>query len=408
MTAPVPVVVGGDIGAYALIRAFHERFGVKGVLVAARHTRAFAHTRIAEVHTAQVDDEAALVAALLDVAAAHPGKQLILLTNADWYVEVIVRNRAALEEHYAIPMCSQAAFDRISSKKAFQDDCEGLGIPVPKAVAVDVATAKPADDDTLLAPLTYPVIGKPASSAEYHYASFKGKKKIFHLETRAQVDALLAALRGSGFAGTFMLQEFIPGDETQMRSLTAYRDSNGDVTMLCTGRVLLEEHTPGTLGIPAAILTEPYEDAMEAMSRYLEHIDYRGLANADYKRDARSGQHVFFEVNPRVGRNNYYATAAGVNVADFVAADVAGERREQVRATREVLYSVVPLRLLTRYLLDRELRRRVVRAAHRGMARPLFYRGDGAPRRFAIIAGVTLNYVRKYRRYYPKPTADGA
>jgi D-aspartate ligase len=205
-----------------------------------------------------------------------------------------------------------------------------------------------------------------------------------------------------------MLQEFIPGDETQMRSLTAYRDSHGDVTMLCTGRVLLEEHTPGTLGIPAAILTEPYADAMDAMSRYLDHIDYRGFANADFKRDARTGEHVFFEVNPRIGRNNYYVTAAGVNVADFVAADVAGQRPEPVRATREVLYSVVPLRLLTRYLLDKELRRRVVRAAHRGVARPLFYGRDGSPRRFITVAGLTLNYVRKYGRYYPRPTADGA
>ncbi len=405
---PVPVVVGGDIGAYALIRAFHEQFGVRGIVVAERHTRAFASTRLCEVRTADVNDSAALVEALVDVARDYSGEQLILLSNADWYVETIIKNRKALSAHYAIPMCGAEAFARVSSKRAFHEDCDALGIPVPETVAVNIGTAKRRDDNGLLAHLTYPVIGKPSSSAEYYYASFEGKKKIHHLETREEVDDLLTRLRGSGFKGTFLLQEFIPGDETQMRSLTAYRDSHGDVTLLCTGRVLLEEHTPGTLGIPAAILTEPYADAMNAMTEYLNRIDYRGFANADFKRDARTGEHVFFEVNPRIGRNNYYVTAAGANVADFVAADVAGDRRDPVRATKELLYSVVPLRLLTRYLLNRELRSRVIAAARRGIARPLFAPADRSPKRTAAIAALTLNYWRKYLKHYPRPTADGA
>src|SRR5690606_32268011 len=144
-----------------------------------------------------------------------------------------------------------------------------------------------------------------------------------------------------------------------MRSLTAYRDARGVVTMLCTGRVLLEEHTPGTLGIPAAILTEQYADAMDAMSAYLDAVGYRGFANADYKFDERTGRHVFFEVNPRIGRNNWYATAAGVNPARFVEADLDGAPIEPVRADREVLYSVVPIGLLKRYLLDPGLKARV-------------------------------------------------
>lgn len=411
--APVPVLVGGDIGAYALVRAFYERFGVRGVVLAMRATKAFAHTRLAEVRVANVDDEESLIQELLTLArerkaAGRPAdERLILLTNADHYVEAIVRNRARLEAHFAIPMCSPEALARVSSKKAFDEDCRALGIPVPEGVALDFSTANPGRDDTLLDSFTYPIFGKPSSSAEYYGVDFVGKQKVYHLETREDAASLLARLRGSGYRGVFMLQEFIPGDETQMRSLTAYRDSQGRVTLLCTGRVLLEEHTPGALGIPAAILTEPFPDAMDAITRYLDRIDYRGFANADYKWDARTGRHVFFEVNPRVGRNNYYATAAGADLAGHVAADVAGEPMEPVRASREVLYSVVPLRLLTRYLLDRGLRRRVVRAARRGMARPLFAPADRSPRRLVEIAAHTLNHIRKFRRYYPRPTDTG-
>ena len=402
----IPVVVGGDIGAYALLRAFHDRFDARGVVVSRIQTRAFANTQIADVRLANVEDGPALVAALIDLAKEREGERLVLLTNADWYVETIIRAREQLEPFYEIPMCSLEAFERVSSKEAFQADCEELGIPVPATVPVRFADGTATADGDLDS-LTYPVIGKASSSAEHHYAQYPGKKKVQHLESRAEVDDLLARIGTSDFAGTYLLQEMIPGDETQMRSLTAYRDSQGVVTMLATGRVLLEEHTPGTLGVPAAILTEPYPDAMDAMERYLAHVDYRGFANADYKRDPRTGAHVFFEVNPRIGRNNWYSTAAGADPAEYVMADLDGEPREQARATREVLYSVVPLGLLTRYLLDRALRRRVVKAATRGIARPLHNPADSAPRRRAGIWALTQNYRRKYRRFYPRPTATG-
>ncbi|MFN3865694.1 MAG: carboxylate--amine ligase [Demequina sp.] len=402
----VPVVVGGDIGAYALLRAFHDLHGVRGVVLSRIQTRPFAHTRIADVRIANVEDADALVESLVALAQERAGERLVLLSNADWYVETIIRARDRLDSLYEIPMCSLETFERVSSKEAFQADCDALGIPVPHTVPVRFADGTPVPEGDLDA-LTYPVIGKASSSAEHHYAQYQGKRKVQHLTSRAEIDDLLARIAGSGFAGTYLLQEFIPGDETQMRSLTAYRDAHGTVTMLCTGRVLLEEHTPGTLGIPAAILTEPYTDAMDAMERYLERVDYRGFANADYKRDPRTGEHVFFEVNPRIGRNNWYATAAGADPAGHVLADVDGESREQMRATREVLYSVVPLRLLTRYLLDTDLRARVVRAAGRGLARPLHNPADGSPRRRAVIAAVTFNYRRKYRRFYPKPTPTG-
>ena len=403
----IPVVVGGDIGAYALVRAFHEYSGTRAVVVAKVHTRAFAHTRLADVVVADVDDPDTLVATLLEIARERPDEQLVLLTNADWYVEMMVNARAQLEEHYALPLCSAEAFARVSSKQAFHEDCEELGIPVPRQVAIDIAHDDRNDEGARLDALTYPVIGKPSSSAEYHYVSFPGKRKVHHLRTRAEVDALLAALREAGYTGTFLLQEFIPGDETQMRSLTAYRDRHGTVTLMCTGRVLLEEHTPGTLGIPAAILTEPYPEAMDAMQAYLDHVDYRGFANADYKYDERTGRYVFFEVNPRIGRNNYYVTAAGANVALFVAADVNRDQLTPVRATGEVLYSVVPLALLRRYLVDRDLRRRVNAVARRALVRPLLAPADRSPRRVATIIAVTLNHWRKYRRYYPRPTSTG-
>ncbi len=406
MRAPTPVLVGGDIGAYALMRAFHEAYGVRGVIVSRVHTRAFAHTRLADQVIANVDDAEALLAALEQIAAERPDERLVLLTNADWYVETLAAARDRLEPRYEMPMCTAEQFARVSDKALFQADCEALGIPVPRTIEVSFTDGVPSPDKDLDL-LTYPVIGKPASSAEFYYVDYPGKLKIHDLEDRSDVDDLLERLRAAGFTGTYLLQEFIPGDETQMRSLTAYRDARGRVTMLVTGRVLLEEHTPGTLGVPAAILTEPYADAMDAMTRYLDRVDYRGFANADYKRDARTGRHVFFEVNPRIGRNNWYTTASGVNPAHHVMADLDGSPIATVHGDESVLYSVVHLSLLRRYLPERALRQRVRAVAKRGIARPLNNPEDRSLKRWGVITALTWNYWRKYLQYYPRPTESG-
>lgn len=403
----LPVLVGGDIGAYALVRAFHEHLGVTSLVVAKVVTRPFESSRLAQVRIADVEDPETLVSTLEAVAAENPGRRLVLLTNADWYVGTVNAHRDRLEPLYELALCSAADFARVSSKERFQEDCEALGIPVPATVRVRPVDG--VDDATRAAldALTYPVVGKPSSSAEYHYVQFAGKRKVHHLDSRAEVDALVAALAEAGYTDAFLFQEFIPGDETHMRSLTAYRDASGSVTLLATGRVLLEEHTPGTLGIPAAILTEQYPDAMDAMTRYLDRIGYRGFANADFKLDPRTGRHVFFEVNPRIGRNNWYVTAAGANVAAHVMADLDGQELAPVRVDREVLYTVVPVRLLLRYLPDAELRARVKAAARRALARPLLAPSDRAVRRLLAVWGTTLMHYRKYRRHYPEYTASG-
>lgn len=410
----LPVAVGGDIGVYALLRAFHEQYGSRSLVLSSVATRAMTDsTFLTNVVTPGIDEPETLVAALEKVAAEHPGVRLLLLTNADWYVRAIIEHRERLEKHYLIPFCTLDVLDVVSSKEAFAEVCAELDIPTPRTVAVDVADLTARGGRSLVAglevDLEFPVVAKPSSSAEYHYISFPGKKKIHHVENRAELDELLGHLVDAGYTGTFLVQEFIPGDETQMRSLTAYRDSHGDITLLATGRVLLEEHTPGTLGIPAAILTEQYEDAMEAASRFLDRVGYLGFANFDYKWDPRTGRHVYFEMNPRIGRNNYYVTAAGANPARVLVEDqVHGNRIEPVRATGEVLYTVVPVRLLMRYILEPGLKARLKGVVKRkGVVHPLRYRADGGLKRRLVIELMTANFWRKYKEYYPEATETG-
>ncbi|GAA1740268.1 carboxylate--amine ligase [Isoptericola hypogeus] len=401
-----PVIVGSDIGVYALARSFHERYGVRTTVVAFAEPGPIAHSQIIDTVISGSDTEA--IVATLELfatqrAAARPAERLVLLTNMDWVVRDLVEHRRRLEQHYVLPFADAALIDRISDKAEFAAVCAELGIPTPGTVIQDFSAADAPGWEPVPVGFDFPVIAKPASSADYHGVTFPGKKKIFEIATPGELDRLMISLRDAGFRGRFLVQEMIPGDDTQMRSVTAYADSHGRVTLRCSARVLLEERTPATRGNPSAMIVERIDPILEAAQRILEHTGWRGFANFDVKLDPRDGVYKFFEQNPRIGRNNYYLTAGGQNPTEVLVDDVVhGVRRAPVTAVAEVLYSVVPRWLLRRYVLDPELKARVVRLQRSGRTvHPLRYRADSSPRRRLYVLTALVNHVRKYRQFYP-------
>ncbi|WP_371300451.1 hypothetical protein [Cellulomonas sp. Y8] len=405
-----PVMLGADIGVYALARAFHEAYGVRSVVVSGAALGPVADSRIVDNRlVADGHDPRQLVDAVLEVAREHAGKRLVLLANSDWLVRVVVQHRAELEPHYVVPFLDEDLMDRLSDKATFAEIATDLGLAVPRTIVQDFALA----DDPAWAPVPvdvgYPLIAKAASSADYQEVEFPGKKKVFEIASADELDALWASLKRAGFRGRFVVQELVPGDDTQMRSITAYVDSRGSITLLASAHVLLEEHTPSGLGNPAAMVVTREQGMLDQAAALLRGVGYVGFANFDVKVDPRDGSFRFFEVNPRIGRNNYYVTAAGANVARFLVEDRVLDRAvDPVVVDTEVLYSILPHRLLLKYVLDPALAGKVRGLIRSGrVAHPLRYRRDAGLKRRWYVLAAGLNQVRKFRRYYPEPTSTG-
>ncbi|MFR1167444.1 MAG: hypothetical protein ACLSDQ_07500 [Adlercreutzia equolifaciens] len=154
----------------------------------------------------------------------------------------------------------------------------------------------------------------------------------------------------------------IPGDDTSMRILTTYSDRNGKVRFASFGQTLLEDMRPMGVGNPLAIVSRTDEAIVAEAARLLEAVGYTGFANFDIKVDPRDGSHRFFEINTRLGRSNYYVTAAGDNVARWLMDDLVLGRPlpEGLTIARgESLYTVAPKATLLSYIRDDALRREV-------------------------------------------------
>ncbi|MBT0994932.1 carboxylate--amine ligase [Cellulomonas sp. DKR-3] len=399
-----PVVLGGDIGAYSIARTFHEAYGVRAVVVSTVSTGLVRHSRILHnVVEPGLEDPATLVATLRRIAAEHAGRRLVLLGSADWLVRLVVESREQLEDLYTIPYVPRATLDKVTDKELFGELCREHGLGHPTTVVHDVQGGGTPD----VSGLRFPVIAKAADTAAYHAIEFAGKKKVHTVGSPQELADLLGRVRASGYQGGFVIQDYIPGDDSGMRILTCYSDRSGTVRFAAFGHVLLEEHTPGALGNPAGIVTREEHALVAQATRLLEALGWTGYANFDLKHDPRDGSTVFFELNPRLGRSNFYITAGGRNTAElYVREHVQGlDPLPPGAATQLVephLYTVLPRWLLRRYVADPTMRARVRSLGRsRRATNPLWYRAETDPRRIAYLCLAQLNQVRKYARHYP-------
>lgn len=414
-----PVVLGGDIGAYSLARSFHEAYGVRSIVVSGASTGLVRHSRILD-HVVEpgIDDPEAIVARLRRIADQHTDADLIVVASADWLVGTLVANKDRLTDRYVVPYVDLPLFERLTDKEEFGALCAELGIAHPTTVVHDVAAGGEPDTSGLV----FPVIAKAASSAAMHDVEYPGKKKVHTADSREELLDLLGRVRDAGYEGSFIIQDYIPGDDSGMRILTCYSDAQGKVRFSAFGHVLLEEHAPGALGNPAGIITQTQPDVVDQARRLLEHVGWTGVANFDLKYDPRDGRYVFFELNPRLGRSNFYITAAGANAVKFYVHEHLRGLDPEPRAalgsdalvnadgelTREHLYTVLPGPLLLRYLFDGKLKARTRRLLMtRKVTHPLWYRAEWNPRRLAYVLLAQVNHFRKYARHYPVAEARG-
>lgn len=398
-----PVIFGGDAGAYALGLECFEAFGVRSLCVAAAPVELITRSKFFDiVHIEPGASDESRMAVLRSVAQQNQGKHLLLLANSDGVIDFFARVRSELQEHYLIPFPDQATIDMLGNKDSFARVCAEQGAKTPPTVVVDLSEVESPGWEPPSINFRFPVVAKSSSGRAYDEVTFEGKKKIWYIDTPAELDELWVMLKDAGFRDKFLVQELIPGDDTHMRSLTFYVDSNGRVTLRSAAQVLLQDPSPTMIGNPVAMITQPLPEMWELAEKVLAAGNYRGFANFDIKIDPRDGTPYFFEVNPRIGRNSYYVVAAGVNPMAVMVEDLVAKRRlAAVEASQAALYSLVPVSLIRKYVKEPDLRAQVKELVKRGhVVNPLESPLETDLKRKAVVFAQKFNYFKKFHRHY--------
>lgn len=403
----IPVLIGADLNCYNIARAFHERYGVKSYAFGRYILSAIKFSKIIKfTANPNIDDEKVMIEVLLDFAAAHKGRKLILFGCTDYYATAIARCRDQLTD-YIIPYPDATLQPMMLGKSEFYNLCDKYGIPYPATVILHEAVDEGALSEEALG-FPYPIIIKPSSSIEYWKYTFDGMKKIYSAKNPAEAVQIINRIYKHGYSEPMILQEMITGGDSYMRVLTTFSDQRGKVRAVCLGHTLLEEHTPKGLGNHSAIITESASEfpLTDKIIKMLEDLGYTGYANFDIKLNAGStDDYRVFEINMRQGRSNYYLTAAGLNVA-ALATEIYDDEGEDVHiCDREIFWHHVPKSIVYKYTEDSELIRKARTLAKSKSSRSsLWYRYDFQlnPLRFLCVIEHLRRQHKKYKTYYPK------
>lgn len=397
----VPVVLGGDVLAYSYARCFHEAYGVKTVVLSGVDVRVTSSSRFTDyrIEPAMMAEEADIVELVEKLGAelAAAGKVCLLLGSADWHVRIISKNKARFEQWFVVPYNDFELLDVITQKERFNQICEELGMAYPRTWTFDCADAEATIDAESF---TYPVIAKPSNSARYDLMSFEGKEKIYEVHTPERLREVYDLLRKAGYDKELLVQDFIPGDDDAICSLTTFSAPDGHVSCVSGGKVVLQDHSPARIGNPTTILLERHDQLVDDAKRFCEHTGYVGFANFDAKYDSRDGKYKFFEVNARPGANTYYMQVGGVNFAKLlVDSFVLGRALDYREAYADKLYTLVPARVVDSSVPNRELAARVLGYYKDGRAEcPFDAPGESLAHRFWSWVR-WQNQVKKFKTY---------
>ncbi len=235
----IPVVLGGDIGAYALCRQFHEAFGIHPIIMSSGFVGMIQHSRIVDrrlvaslsahdlleaitaialedrerrvpiimssgfvgmiQHSRIVDRRLVaslsahdLLEAITAIALEDRERRVLVVANTDPLIEALETIHEKLPLNVVCPIPPRAAFDAVCDKDTFAELCAAHGLETPRTEVARLAGAEP------IAPcaIPFPVVAKPSVSAGYYDFLLKGFKKVYFLSSQAELDELWPLLAG--------------------------------------------------------------------------------------------------------------------------------------------------------------------------------------------------------------------
>ncbi len=396
----IPVILGSDINAYGMARAFHMEYGIRSVAVSKTILMATSDTKLIDFEfEPNLEDADAFLNKLLQVKAKYSDKKLLLVPCSDGYVKLMIKWQDKLRDKFYFNCISEQLLDELTLKDNFYEVCERYGFDYPKTVVVEKDNWR---DKSL--GFEFPVILKASNSVEYYNCSFEGKRKVFIAQDRPEYERILSAIYSSSYKDSMTIQEYIPGDDSNMRVLNCYVGKDKKVKLMALGHALLEEHTPQGIGNYTAIISTYDKALLDRFKVFLEEIGYQGFANFDMKYDTRDNTYKLFETNVRQGRSSFFVVASGYNFARWLVDDVIYDKPlDTTYADNQYLWKVIPDSVLYKYCQNKEMVALAKKLIKEGkVCNSLFYKKDLTFKRFLRVGLFHLNHHRKFKKYYGK------
>jgi predicted ATP-grasp superfamily ATP-dependent carboligase len=147
-----------------------------------------------------------------------------------------------------------------------------------------------------------------------------GARKAIRVASAEELSAEYAVIAAADRRA--LLQELIPGDDDCLVVAACYVDRHSRFRAGFNAQKLVQ--TPPGFGTGCIVQTADKPALFERTIRLLRAMEFTGVAEVEYKWDARDREYKLIEVNPRPWDQHRLGTACGVDLMYIAYCDLAG------------------------------------------------------------------------------------
>lgn len=397
------LILGTDPNAYYMARCCYEAFKKKAYLIGKDRLAFTKFSNILNVqYVSNLWDIETFLNTLNDFASVHKNKKIVLISTNETYAEYISANKEKLNKQFVYNYPNVEVIKSLTNKENFYKTYENSCLSFPKTIYYDCVK------DKKIPKLTYPVVLKPANVVEYNHLKFEGKNKIYKLNSEKEVKETLTVIKNGGYKDKMILQEFIPGDDSNLFDAVVYVNTKGKVEFISFAQIGLQERTKSMVGNAAVLIngmnttTGNVEEMARNIRVFMENIGYAGFAEVDMKYDIRDNTFKVLEINARQGRCSYYITALGKNLVQVLVDDLLnGMEHKYEFLDKKVLLSFVPKGIVKKYIENKTFKKEVLKM-WRYVIKPMDCPKDKNFKRFLLLRKRWFHYYKEYKESYWK------
>lgn len=244
-------------------------------------------------------DETAFIEKLVELGSQFAGS--LLIPTDDYTVVVLSKNKELLQSYYVVAVEDWPVVEKCIEKQYTYGIARSCGIPAPATFTVGSSGELALIRDQI----TYPCLIKPCKGHTFfdHFGV-----KMFRVANDQELLARYDLVERAGFS--IMIQEFIPGDDSQGVNYNSYFVDGDPIAEFTAQKVRLE---PPFLGSPRVLVSRRIPDILENGRHLLRKLNYSGFSCMEFKKDQRDGGYKLMEVNCRNNLSGALAVTCGIN-----------------------------------------------------------------------------------------------
>ncbi|MFN2477881.1 MAG: hypothetical protein ABR615_01735, partial [Pseudonocardiaceae bacterium] len=255
---------------------------------------------------------------------------MVLFPADDTVVRIVAEHAGELATQFHFVLPDLPTVDRLLDKSVFHEWALANGFPVPHTAIV----YNPGQLRAALGEMAFPVVFKPVERTP-QWQDFSKYGTAYRFETVDDFERLPFAPFDA--ADRFVVQEWIPGRDSDVYFCLTYRNHNGEELAAQGGRKITQWRVD--TGSTALAVTHQDAELHKLTRRLLDTAGHVGFGSLEVRRSTRDGRMLITE--PTVGRPDLQtalAAAAGVNLVDMAYRDALRLPAPPSQPSREAIW----------------------------------------------------------------------